>query len=113
MVFAALLVGFIGYQIWRQEKSTLPPRIIGQRTVVAAGMIGFCIGAALVIYAFYLPVWFQVVQGKSPQNSGLSLLPLLLSNVLTVVVSGVLVSKVGYFTPFAIAGGAMLAAGVR
>lgn len=111
VVFAVLLVAFIGYQICQKGQSTLPPRIIGQRTVVAAGVISFCIGGGLVIYAFYLPVWFQVVQGKSPQSSGLSLLPLLLSNVFSVIVSGVLVSKVGYFSPFAIAGGAILVAG--
>lgn len=111
VVFAVLLVSFVAYQLWRQEESTLPPRIVGKRTVLAATLMSFCIGAALVIYAFYLPVWFQVVQGKSPQASGLSLLPLLLSNVFSVVIGGALVSKVGYFTPFAIVGGVILVAG--
>ncbi|TQV95122.1 MFS multidrug transporter [Cordyceps javanica] len=111
VVFGALLLAFVAYQLWKGNESTLPPKIIGQRTVLVACVISFCVGSAIVIYAFYLPIWFQVVQGKSPQNSGLSLLPLLLSNVISVVAGGILVSKLGYFTPFAIAGSAVLVAG--
>lgn len=111
VVFGVLLVAFVAYQVWRGDESTLPPKIIGNRTVLAALLISFCLGAAIVIYAFYLPIWFQVVQGKSPQGSGLSLLPLLLSNVFSVVAGGILVSTLGYFTPFAIVGGAILVAG--
>ncbi|KAJ4163195.1 hypothetical protein LMH87_004938 [Akanthomyces muscarius] len=111
VVFGVLLLAFIAYQLWRGDQSTLPPKIMGQRTLLVACLISFCIGAVIVIYAFYLPIWFQVVQGKSPQSSGLSLLPLLLSNVFSVVAGGVLVSRLGYFTPFAIAGSAVLVAG--
>lgn len=111
VVFAICLVGFIAFQLWMKDKSTFPPKIVGQRTVIISCVFSFCIGATLVIFAFYLPTWFQVVQGKSPQSSGLSLLPLLLSNVITVIASGILVSKIGYFTPFAIAGSAILVVG--
>lgn len=111
VVFGVLLLAFVAYQLWRGDNSTLPPKIMGKRTVLVACLISFCIGAVIVIYAFYLPIWFQVVQGKSPQSSGLSLLPLLLSNVFSVVAGGILVSRLGYFTPFAIAGGAVLVAG--
>ncbi|KAL8945451.1 MAG: hypothetical protein Q9183_008086, partial [Haloplaca sp. 2 TL-2023] len=68
-------------------------------------------GSALVLYAFYLPIWFQVIQGKSPESSGLSLLPLLLSNVLAVVGAGIATSVVGYYTPFMIVGSAIFVVG--
>ncbi|KAK3185487.1 hypothetical protein K4F52_005797 [Lecanicillium sp. MT-2017a] len=32
VVFAVLLVSFVAYQLWHQEESTLPPRIVGKRT---------------------------------------------------------------------------------
>ena len=111
VVFGVLLIGFVAYQAWRGDKGTLPPRIIRRRTILMAGVISFSIGSTLVVFAFYLPIWFQVVQGKTPQDSGLSLLPLLLSNVSAVIASGILVSKVGYYTPFSIVGGAILVAG--
>ena len=65
----------------------------------------------LVSDSFFLPIWFQVIQGKSPQSSGLSLVPLLLSNVLAVIVGGVLTSKLGYYTPIMIAGSVILTIG--
>ncbi|CAG7554636.1 unnamed protein product [Fusarium equiseti] len=111
VVFAVLFLAFAGYQAWRKEKATVPPRIIFKRTVLASCLLNFTIGSVLVIYAFYIPVWFQVVKGKSPEGSGIALLPLLLSNVLFVIVSGILVSAVGYFTPFSIAGSAILVIG--
>jgi MFS family permease len=111
VVFGVLLVTFAAYQVWRGEKATIPPRILKQRTVVVACLFGFVIGSVLVVYPFYLPVWFQVVKGKSPQDSGIALLPLLLSSVLLVMVGGVLVSKIGYYTPFAIGGAAILVVG--
>ncbi|CAF3591051.1 hypothetical protein FGSG_11092 [Fusarium graminearum PH-1] len=111
VVFAILLVAFAGYQIWRGEKATIPPRILRQRTVLAACLFNFFIGTVLVIYAFYIPVWFQVVKGKSPQDSGIALLPLLLSNVVFVIVGGILVSTIGYCNPFAIGGSAILIVG--
>ena len=111
VVFAVLLLAFVAYQGWRKDKATVPPRIIFQRGIFVACLVSFFIGSVLVIYAFYIPIWFQVVQGKSPQDSGLSLIPLLLSNVLFVVASGILVSLVGYYTPFSIGGSAILIAG--
>jgi MFS family permease len=111
VIFGAFLLAFVAYQIWRKEEATVPPKVICQRTMLSGCIIGFSIGSVMVVYAFYLPVWFQVVQSKSPQNSGLSLLPMLLSNVIAVIASGVLVGKVGYYTPFSIIGGAILVAG--
>lgn len=111
VVFAVLLVTFATYQVWRKEKATIPPRILSKRTVLAACLFNFFIGSVLVIYSFYIPVWFQVVKGKSPEDSGIALLPLLLSSVVFVILSGILVSAIGYFTPFAIAGSAILVVG--
>jgi Na+/melibiose symporter-like transporter len=111
VVFGVLFLIFAGYQAWRKEKATVPPRILFQRTTFFACLNALAIGSVLVIYSFYLPVWFQVVKGKSPQDSGIALIPLLLSNVFCVILGGVLVSKIGYYTPFAIAGCAVLIVG--
>ncbi|KAI5197928.1 MFS general substrate transporter [Aureobasidium subglaciale] len=111
VVFAVLLLAFIASQIWRGDKATLPPRILKQRTIFAASVATVGVGSVLVIYAFYLPIWFQVIQGKSPQKSGLSLLPLLLSNVIAVIAGGVGTSLLGYYTPFLIIGSAIAIVG--
>jgi EmrB/QacA subfamily drug resistance transporter len=45
----------------------------------------------------FLPRWFQFVQGVSPTESGLQVLPLLAGVILSSIVGGILVSRTGRF----------------
>ena len=60
---------------------------------------------------YFLPIWFQAVLGVSAVDSGLRLLPLMLSSVVGSVFGGFLNSKVGYYTPLAIIGTCIMAVG--
>ena len=111
VVFGVLGLGFVASQAWRKEKGTVPPRIFLNRSILAGCFAYLGTGSALVILAFYIPIWFQVIQGKSPQSSGLSLLPLFLSIVFAVVGVGIVTPVVGYYTPFMIIGSAILIVG--
>jgi hypothetical protein len=59
-------------------------------------------GAAFFSLIFYLPLYFQSIKGVSATKSAVQILPLLLSIVLSSVISGGLISAVGFYTPFAI-----------
>jgi hypothetical protein len=48
---------------------------------------------------YYLPIWFQAIKGVSAVDSGIRLLPLVLSLVLATASSGLLISRIGYYTP--------------
>ncbi|KAF2033423.1 MFS general substrate transporter [Setomelanomma holmii] len=111
VIFGVLRVAFVASQIWRGEKGTLPPHIISQRSILAGTIASLVIDSVLVLFAFFLPVWFQVGQGKSPQSSGLSLIPLLLSVVFAVIASGIFASTVGYYVPSLILGAALIMVG--
>ena len=52
---------------------------------------------------YYLPIYFQAIQGVSAIESGIRSLPLVLALVVAGIVAGGLVSKMGYFTPLMIA----------
>lgn len=94
-----LLIAFAVCQLWARDNGTIPPRIIGQRSVAAATAVSFGFGSALIILTFYLPIWYQAIKGLSAAGSGIRLLPYFLATVLFVIGSGVLVSKIGYYTP--------------
>ncbi|KAF7534156.1 hypothetical protein G7054_g6501 [Neopestalotiopsis clavispora] len=111
VVFGVLLVSFIGSQVWLSEKATVPPRIALNRSIISGCLAYVGTGSALVIYAFYLPIWFQVIQGKSSQDSGVALLPFLLGIVFAVIASGILTSVIGYYTALMIVGSALLIVG--
>ncbi|MCJ1286795.1 hypothetical protein MMC26_006141 [Xylographa opegraphella] len=99
-----LLLGFCGVQLWKQENATVPPRILRKRTVWASVLYAFGMGASFFIAVYYLPIWFQAVQGTSAVESGIRILPMMLSAVLLSLVAGVLVTVLGQFAPFLILG---------
>lgn len=101
LVLCGLLVSaFIGIQIWKQEKGTVPPRIIKQRSMAASIFFGFFNGAGMMVMIYYLPIWFQAVKGVSAVKSGIMLLPSIIPVVIGAIFSGILVSKIGYTNPF-------------
>ncbi|OAP63962.1 hypothetical protein AYL99_03189 [Fonsecaea erecta] len=97
---AVLCLAFVGIQLWKQEDGTVPPRIVKQRSVAAAIWFSFFNGAATMTTVYYLPIWFQAIKGVDAIKSGIMLLPLVLSSVIASISSGIIISRVGYYTPF-------------
>jgi hypothetical protein len=60
---------------------------------------------------YFLPVWFQSIKGVSAVESGIRLLPLMLSMVLASIFAGISIQKIGYYTPFAIVGSCIMSIG--
>ncbi|KFA51567.1 hypothetical protein S40293_03952 [Stachybotrys chartarum IBT 40293] len=100
VVSGVLLLAFVGIQIWKQDSATVPPRIVKQRSIAASLLFTFFNGAAMMILLYYLPLWFQVVKGVSATQSGIRLLPMILSTVFGAILAGVLISRLGYCNPF-------------
>ena len=101
LVLCAILVAiFIGIQVRKGDSGTVPPRIVKQRSIWASIIFIFFNGAALMVLMYYLPIWFQAIKGVSAVKSGIMLLPLVLSAVIGSIASGIVISKVGYYTPF-------------
>ncbi|KAK0650673.1 Efflux pump roqT [Lasiodiplodia hormozganensis] len=105
LILAILLIAaFVVVQaINRNNTATVAPRIIKQRTVAGATWFMFCNAAAMMGFVYYLPIWFQAIKGVDAMSSGLMLLPLILSLVVASIITGILVSRIGYYTPFLIA----------
>jgi MFS family permease len=59
----------------------------------------------------FLPLYLQVVQGRSATNSGLLMLPLMIGVLVASITSGRLVSRVGRYRIFPIVGSALMVAG--
>ncbi|KAK4222842.1 azole resistance protein 1 [Podospora fimiseda] len=105
------LLGFVGIQGWKQDKGTVPPRIFKQRSVACSSVYVFCAAGGLNVFQYYLPLWFQAIQGRNILQSGFCILPTTLGTVLLSLVAGVGVAKTGYYTPFMIVGAAFLLTG--
>lgn len=100
VLFGVSFPSFIAIQFWRQEKATVPPRIIANRNVSAGMFFTFCTGSAMMVMVYFLPIWFQAIKGVSAVKSGIMNLPLILGLVIASIMAGFLTKKIGYYIPW-------------
>ncbi|KAK1996786.1 major facilitator superfamily transporter [Colletotrichum falcatum] len=110
-VAGVLAAGFVVEQRWMGEDALVPPRLAGARVVVFGALFGFCLDGAFFTLVYYVPLWFQAVQGATPEQSGVRYLALCLAFILAIFLSGWGVTKTGYYQPFMLAGTVLLSAG--
>ncbi|KAK7949384.1 efflux pump antibiotic resistance protein [Apiospora aurea] len=67
-------------------------------------MVLFFLGANTYVSVFFLPFWFQGVKGISPVSTGVDFIPLLLSQLVSLIVVGAIVKQFGLYVPYMIAG---------
>src|SRR4051812_11504068 len=95
----ALLVGFV-LQERRAAEPILPLQLFRDRVFVVVSATLFAATLALFAAIVFLPVFLQTVTGASAEESGLLLLPLLLSTTVTTAVVGRVISRTGRYKVF-------------
>ena len=97
-----IIIGVIGTLLFilAEARATEPIVPLGlwrtrsySATMVSVFFAAFAFFGAIV----FLPRWFQVVEGFSPTNSGLALLPLMVGLIGSSIISGLLVSRTGHY----------------
>ena len=104
---AVLLVGFALVERSAAEP-ILPLQLFRNPIFTVSSLIGFIVGFALFGAVTYLPLYLQIVKGYSPTESGLLLVPLMAGVLVTSIGSGQLISRLGRYRPFPIAGTALM-----
>lgn len=102
MLFGVLIIIFLCVQCWMGNDATVPPRIIKLRTIWSCALCQFSLGASFFIFIYYIPIWFQAVQGVSAIESGKRTLPMLIGNMVGTTMAGVAVTILGYYASFMI-----------
>jgi EmrB/QacA subfamily drug resistance transporter len=104
---AALCLVLFGLFLWREARAEEPlirlslfRNPIFARGVAVGGMMVFAMMGSTV----FLPLYFQLVLGMPPAQAGMMLLPQVVGMVLTSVVGGRIVSRLGRNKPFLLAG---------
>ena len=86
------------------REPVLPLHLFRIRTFWVASTVGFILGFAMFGALLFLPLFFQVVKGASPTNSGLRLLPLMAGLLVMSIGSGQVIARTGRYRVFPIAG---------
>ncbi|KAJ4389580.1 hypothetical protein N0V93_007051 [Gnomoniopsis smithogilvyi] len=110
--FGATAVLFVAWE-WRVagNDAMLPMALFQNRVVVASFLNTACVFGCTFIASYFLPIYFQSIQGSSPFTSGVHMLPGILSQMLMAVVSGLGVSKLGYYLPWAVSASVVMTIG--
>ncbi|KAI9728589.1 MAG: hypothetical protein M1834_007617 [Cirrosporium novae-zelandiae] len=103
VVFAILLIAFIAVQYFLRATATIPIHIIKQRSILFGTIFSVFVGGSMIALIYYLPIWFQAIKGVSAVESGIRNIPMLLGLFITSILSGIIITLIGYYTPFMIA----------
>jgi hypothetical protein len=101
----ALIILFIFLQWYNGERAIIPFRLVKERTNYVGMIYIFTVGGAFFILLYYLPFYFQVVSGVSPQESGVRNLAMIIAVTLGTIASGSYITAKGHFVPLMIGSG--------
>ncbi|GGJ96060.1 hypothetical protein GCM10010123_27530 [Pilimelia anulata] len=96
----------------RVDEPILPLRLFRHRTFALANAAGFVFGLAMFGSIIFVPLYLQIVKGATPARSGLLMLPMMAGIIATSVLSGRLISKLGRYKWFPVAGSAIMIVGM-
>ncbi|GLQ48200.1 EmrB/QacA family drug resistance transporter [Dyella lipolytica] len=97
------LVGFV-YEERKASEPIIPLELFKERTFLLCCLIGFIIGMSLFGSMTFLPLYLQVVKNSTPSEAGMQLLPMMGGIMLSSIVSGRIISKIGRYRIFPIVG---------
>ncbi|KAI8942352.1 hypothetical protein NX059_000428 [Plenodomus lindquistii] len=113
-LFCAAGIMAIVFVLWETrvgDKAMIPGGLLRQRVVWSSCIHGACVTVGAMVASNWMPTYFQAVRGDGPTMSGVHLLPSILSQLSLVIVSGIAVSKLGFYYPWAFGSGAVTAIG--
>jgi MFS family permease len=90
-----MTIAFIALELYLGDTGMVPPRLIKQRSVWVGAWFQFFFGGAYFLTLYYLPIYFQSVDGASPINSGVRNLPMIIPVVIASIVGGVFITMTG------------------
>ncbi|USP77299.1 efflux pump protein [Curvularia clavata] len=105
---------FVIFIIWEGrmgDRAMIPGYLLRNRIVCMSFAFGMCNAICMLVASNFLPTYFQAVKGEGPSLSGIHVLPSILSQLLLIMSTGALVSKLGYYLPWALGGSVILAVG--
>jgi EmrB/QacA subfamily drug resistance transporter len=110
-VGAVLTVAFVLVE-QRAEEPIIPLRLFRNRVFTPTVLFTMLMGLAMFGGIIYLPVYFQVVQGMTPTQSGLALVPMMAGIFITSIGSGQLMTRTGHYKSFPILGAGIAGVGM-
>ena len=112
VVAGVVLLALFAFWETRAREAILPPRLFRNDVFTVANGASFILGFVMFGVLTFLPLYLQRIRGESATASGLLLLPIMLGLLVCSIGSGRIISQIGRYRMFPIAGTALLSIGV-
>ncbi|KAF6802647.1 MFS multidrug transporter [Colletotrichum sojae] len=109
--FGAATILFIGWEYRAGANALIPLELFLNRVLTCGALMNLCASGLTYIATYFIPIFFQSIMGDSPMESGIHMLPSILSSILFTILSGTIVSKLGYYLPWAVFAAVITAVG--
>ncbi|TDZ21363.1 Efflux pump mlcE [Colletotrichum orbiculare MAFF 240422] len=93
------------FLVWEQhagDNALMPLGMFKNRVFACGSLMNLCLYGFTYITMYFIPIYFQSILGDSPMESGIHMLPSIISAIVFTLLSGVMVSKLGYCLPWAV-----------
>ncbi|KAJ7649594.1 major facilitator superfamily domain-containing protein [Mycena rosella] len=111
-VVSGVLAGaFAAWEVKIGDRAMTPTTVFHSVSVWAIIAYCFLTRFSLLLFSYYIPIFYQAGRHQTATASGTDLLPFMLGIVVTVISSGQLVGRFGYYWPFLICSPMFLAVG--
>lgn len=111
-VAGAVLAVLFVLQEARVAEPILPLRLFRSATFALANSAGFVLGLVMFGSIIFIPLYLQIVKGASPTRSGLLMLPMMAGIIVTSILTGRAMSRIGRYKWFPVAGSVTLVVGM-
>ena len=105
--FVALALTFVAWEWFQGDRAMVPFRLAGQKIYIVCSIFGFFFSGAYFLIIYYLPIYFQSIDGVSAAMSGVRNLPLILMVTISMLAAGAYISVTGIAAPIIIVGTAL------
>ncbi|CAK7225441.1 hypothetical protein SBRCBS47491_005891 [Sporothrix bragantina] len=107
VAFGVILIIFAGWQLFQGERGMMAPRLMKQRSVWVSALYSFNFAGGYFLIVYFLPVYFQSIDGVSPTASGVRNLPIIIAVTIATISSGILMAKFGRVAVMMAVGGSI------
>ena len=111
-VGAVLVAAFIAWEAKLASEPILPMPLFRNPVFSVSNAMAFVVGLTMMGSLIYLSYYLQLVVGYSPTKAGLAILPMMAGIMPASIIAGKMISKLGKYRPFPIAGTALSVVGM-
>ncbi|PVF94121.1 ABC transporter [Serendipita vermifera] len=109
-VFGVLLFVFLGWEFFKGERAMMPLSLFKRRTQSGASAANFMLWISFLAATYYLPFFYQA-KGRTAAQSGIDIIPFMLTCVIASFISGAIVNATGHYWTMMILGPLISAVG--